>query len=209
MSGTISTEPSGDTATESARLLAAGRASARRRALWFLAALLCISLVAGGIWAWQWHAHPTALDGPGSSFRSVPRPVDQPFYSAVTSPGIGDGPVLTLHDARPRIVGDTAASEIEYLRCTVPATIRPTADGTITSIGTGGEAMMREMCLDPVPLHDGLRLDLSADAGQQLVMRVTPTQPGKVRIRGTDLTYSDGWQRGTQVVGEHLTLPAR
>lgn len=40
-------------------------------------------------------------------------------------------------------------------------------------------------------------------------MGVTVHQPGLVRARGVDLTYTDGWQHGTQTIGINVHIDSR
>jgi hypothetical protein len=62
------------------------------------------------------------------------------------------------------------------------------------------------MCPEPVPVVRGTRLDTSESGDQQLVMGVTVHERGLVRARGADITYTDGWQHGTQTIGINVRL---
>jgi hypothetical protein len=42
----------------------------------------------------------------------------------------------------------------------------------------------------------------------QLVMTVTPHQPGIVLVKGLHVTYSHGWQRGPEDIGMSIRLRA-
>ena len=66
-----------------------------------------------------------------------------------------------------------------------------------------------EMCAELIPVEDGTVLDVGAHDPEQLVVSVTMTEPGRLEIDGVDLTYSHGWQRGTQTVGTKVTVSSR
>jgi len=50
---------------------------------------------------------------------------------------------------------------------------------------------------------------LGGDLNRQLTTSITPRSPGVVRIKTTTVTYSVGWQRGTQRTGPDMVVPAR
>jgi hypothetical protein len=49
---------------------------------------------------------------------------------------------------------------------------------------------------------------LNAEPPQQLVVEVRLAPSGQVSIQGLEVTYSHGWQRGTQVIGGDVEIKA-
>ncbi len=77
-----------------------------------------------------------------------------------------------------------------------------------SAIGSGRAADISEECETWVSIDDQ-RLTSDAEPGQQLLMKVAPRQRGIVEVAGAVVTYSHGWQRGSQTIGEHLRLNVR
>jgi hypothetical protein len=65
---------------------------------------------------------------------------------------------------------------------------------------------LRKWCSRLVP-SDGTTVKLGAFA-DQLVVTIVPTRPGIVLIRGLHVTYSHGWKRGPEDVGEFVRVRA-
>jgi hypothetical protein len=107
---------------------------------------------------------------------------------------------VTLHEAEARVVTNTADATISFGVCT----LKPKG-GSIASVIAPD---ISKFCDSWVSI-DGQRLTSDATSFKQLLMKVTPRQRGDVEIAGAAVTYSLGWQRGTQDIGEHLRLHVR
>lgn len=161
-----------------------------------------VALVAGlGTAAWWWR-HPETFR-PADSEPTVGLGERQAVsegtlhlrMSHVAPESEGDG-VVTLRSAEPRVlVNDTDAS-FEVSVCT------PVEGGIIGVTGP-----LERWCSDVSPV-DGTNLDLEP-GGAYVVLSVTPTRPGQLRVQGVDLAYSDGLRSGTQPVGHYLWLRFR
>lgn len=141
---------------------------------------LAVGAIAALLISLWWHTHPNAFPGAGNSFGA--RPDDQtPIYVGVAYPPDGAATRVRVLDAEPRaeIFGEATA---EVWACTGGA------------IGVVGEDSPEAAAC--VPLGE------AADSWDQLVVRVAPEAPGAVVVLdGIDVTYSYGFQRGTQHTG--------
>lgn len=144
-----------------------------------LGAIAVVALVLG----W-WRTHPTLLDPPGAEVGS---------YQQVGSTGIvgmtypqPDTDSLLVHAARARVHrGDGATVRVLVCRH------RPGDDalGTVRGRLDHWCAAVEEPSETRLGSHD------------QLVVTVTADKPGVVVVDGIEVTYSTGWQRGTQATG--------
>ncbi|GAA1917787.1 hypothetical protein GCM10009815_10800 [Nocardioides marmoribigeumensis] len=130
---------------------------------------------------------------------------------AVTLPQTGDGDTasLTLHGAEAHFAIDTAAATTSFSVCHLSKGEDPVM--AIRDIG--------DHCRDLEPLRDGMdfrleqwRAEEHGARGDYLVLTVTPTRPGKVKVDRVDVTYALGadhlWRRGTERLGMDVTLTA-
>lgn len=175
----------------------------RGRGLRVVALVVALVAVAAGV---RWYTHPDAfreMSGGVGTWGEVS--VNEPIYVAMTFPWDGPDATVTIHSAEPRIVEDSADSRVEVVVCT----LRPEASSAIGSVR--GEDV-NDVCATLAPIDEttyhlgGGREDTP---GQQILLVVTPAQRGTVEIAGVDLDYSDGWQRGTRPVGEHVRFDSR
>lgn len=193
-------EPVSDTAGEGGNA-ASARRRIRRLVLAFLATVLMLGGLAG---AWAWRTHPQAVSEDGSGFRTSVGADGGRLYVAVTYPDQDSTGTVSIDRAAPRTVENTAGATVDFYVCTLEGV------GTgYDALGAAGPRGFAEMCPDAEPVREGSLLGLGEDRRQQLVMGVTVHRPGVVRIRGVDLTYSKGWQHGTQSVGPDLRIKAR
>lgn len=197
----------------------------RRWAIRGVAILTALTLVVG-IAAYQWwRHHPDA-------FAETTDEVDATFYLEVgeemylgmTFTQSGPPVSVTVHSARPRVVRDTADSTLELTVCTLyPPGFSP-KDGALASVNEGdpgdvhltptvviatAQDRIRELCSDRYAIDDEPFLLASrefAEPGQQILMLISGSKPGSVEIAGIDLDYSQGRQRGTRQIGEHLVV---
>ena len=165
-----------------------------------LAGLLAGGITATSAWAWNWRIHPDVFPSHGNTM-AMPLPSGEDTAMIGITDMDNDpegGETVTIHAATPRVVKNTADATFEFYVCTLP-------DNGMAVLALHGRRFAKN-CLEPVRLSDGTRLDTSRSARQQLVMMIDFHKPGVVTTRGVDLTYSHGYQRGTQAVGTHLRV---
>jgi hypothetical protein len=159
---------------------------------------IVLVLVGIGVAGWTWR-HPTAFpEAGGWGVEDERRPSNVPLYVGMTFPGEkGDGSVA-VDRADAHVVADTAAADIEVVVCTL-------VDAESGSVGSASGPDIDELCSTLEPAED-VSLSIDRDPRQQLLVAVTTTRPGRVRIHGIDVTYSHGWQHGTQRVGGDIEV---
>jgi hypothetical protein len=159
-----------------------------------LATLLGLSTLG---WFWR---HPTAFHGYGGwTVGHESWPVGDPLFVGITYPERGAGGSVTIRAASAHLAGDSTGVEIEFFVCTINE-----AAG-VGAVGAAGLDAISRTCSSLRPVS-GAEMTLAETAADQLVMAVTLTEPGRVVIRGVDLSYSHGWQRGTQRVGGDVKI---
>ncbi len=158
-----------------------------------------VAVVTAGVGFGWWVRHPEELRWGGYGF-ATQRAVDEPLWASVSDPAPRpeDRRVLTLDAIEP--TGLEGRADVDYFVCR----LRPVGDPVMT----GSDDDVQQTCRELVPAL-GATLDLEEDPRQQLMVRVTPTRPGVVRIRAHRVTYGDGWQTGTDTVGPRLRIRAR
>ncbi len=162
-----------------------------RRNAAFAALTVAVLAAGGGLW---WYLSPSAFHGPddpagvtGSRTVGAETHFGMAYWR---QPAQGSA---TLETVRPHVLSNTAGATITFTVCT------PAGD---VSIGSSARPLARE-CAETEPVEGAV---LSPSGRSQLLMTVTSTRPGVVEIRGADLTYAHGRQRGTQAVGEHILM---
>jgi hypothetical protein len=156
--------------------------------------------VAGlAVLGWQWR-HPRAFDEPGGFGMSGHRHAvgDSVYVGLVFEKEDAEGSA-SIDDVRPRVTRNTASAEIRSLLCTIAD------DADVGAIGLEGPERIAGDCGRLVPV-EGTTMQLNASPRQEIVFEVTLTEPGAVEIKGADVTYSYGWQHGTQRTGGDLLL---
>lgn len=159
--------------------------------------VLAMLLTAVG-WFWHWHTHPDVFSkGGGSSVGALVNLTRQPtVYVGVTFPQIGSDGIATVDSISPHLTRNTAAAGFGFYIC---------EHGSVGVVRPGD---LDENCPDLVPVVRGTKLDVSEAADQQLVMGVTVHRTGDVQVNGVDITYTHGWQHGTQQTGLVVRLEA-
>ena len=171
----------------------------RRRALIIAAAaVLSVALVVGGVsWAWHWRTHPSVFPGTGDEIGMTLDPSRPTMYVGITGwDTMEDGPI-TIDAAAPHLVENSARAGFAFYLCDLQE--------NTGGIGVAYPRGFDRNCADPVPVVG----ETQFGQDQYLVMEVTVHRVGLVRTRGVDLTYTDGWQRGTQTIGTTLRVVSR
>ncbi len=172
----------------------------RKAVLSAVVALAVVGLVAWGAW---WTRHPTLFhdsyaDGQSAHVQAQ-RPVLVGMLYSATS-----GRVSSVHIDKlsPRLVRDTAGGTFTFELCTLKSS------NTSMGMAAGGLGVLRPYCTTMAPAV-GADFTVGGGERQQIVMVVTPARPGIIRVAGLDLTYTAGWQKGTEHVGIGTTLFVR
>jgi hypothetical protein len=160
-------------------------------------AAVVIALGVLGYLAWHWRTHPDTFRGYGNAMTSTLSP-GQRLHVGMTWESLDIEPrAATLHEATPRIVRNTADAEVSFSLC------RSEKDPIGAVRGN-----LERWCTEVLPIDDA-EMTLNAAPRDIVLMTIRPTKPGVVRVRGADLTYTDGWKRGTEHVGSLVTVRAR
>lgn len=167
--------------------------------LWLLVlALIAALLLIGARWR-----HPTVFPGAGGwGMSSRNFALGEPLYVGMSYEKRGQSGTATIRDVTANVVRNSSHATIEFFVCTVN-----TSSG-IETIGSVDGDGIHDFCLTLEPAA-GREIKLNADPRQQVVMALTNMDPGRVKIVGMDLSYSHGWQRGTQLTGGTVVLASR
>ena len=171
-------------------------ATANARRWWVrgvLGALVVLALIALGLLVSVWR-HPSAFpEAGGWGVGTRHQKMSEPVFVGMTYPDEDAEGTVSIDEVKGHAVTDTAAAELAYFVCTIDTA----AEGTI---GSGSQADVDEFCSTLTPA-DGATLSLGNHPREQLLLEVTPTRQGVVKIHGLDVTYTHGWQHGTQRIG--------
>ena len=99
----------------------------------------------------------------------------------------GDPSSVTIVSARPRITEYVDGAVVRVLVC---------HDGAVGAV----RGDIERYC-SPVEPAFGATMQTGLGAGDALVVHVRSPAPGVVRVEGVEVTYTSGWQRGTQIAG--------
>jgi hypothetical protein len=146
---------------------------------------------------WTWR-HPDVLAPAELASVSDDAVVGEPLYFGMTF----DRPAterraVTLTALRPVVTTDSGDAVVDFLVCH-------------RHPGTRWLVMERNLgraCARTTPAESA-ELVLGAEPRQQLVMVVELQQPGVVEIRGAEVSYDEGWQRGRQTIGQTVRVSA-
>lgn len=182
-------------------MLTPGRRNLPARLVYAAVFTVAVGLGASLLWlGWTWR-HPQAFhDSGGWGVGFDKRHVGDSFYAGMSYPRHGDGGHVTLHGGHVNFTTGADIADVELLVCTIAK------DAQVGAIGTYGGDTIHDDCDTLVPIR-GQRLDLhDAPLRQQVVLKVTLTRPGTVRIADVTVDYSYGWQRGSQRIGGEVVM---
>jgi hypothetical protein len=172
-----------------------------RRGLITGAALVVAALIVGGlVTGWRIYRQPAVFYGvPDIVSTWGARPVGTPMSWGMSDAHEGVDPEdVSIVSATPNVLVNTANATILVRVCTI--------DRTSGVGGIGSVSDLHRWCTRLVP-PDGATMRLGAFA-DQLVVTIVPRQPGKVLVKGLHVTYSHGWKRGPQDIGEFVRYRA-
>ena len=184
--------------TQCRTVLIRSRRNLRRAAL--AAVLVTVVLVGSGFLGWTWR-HPQAfVDAGGWGTGLGEKQVGDTIYVGMSYPRNRDGGHVTLHGGRVNVSSGSDNADVDLLVCTLDP------DARVGAIGSYVGDNIHDDCsaLEPI---EGQRLDLQyAPMRQQVVLAVTLTHRGTVKVSDVTLVYSDRWQRGTQRTGGEVVV---
>lgn len=170
------------------------------------ASILAVTVVVAGVgWFGWWLRHPAPLDWGGYGIGPDDIEVGEQVWTSLSERALRPERrrVLTIEDVEPVVTrGDDV--RVDYFVCTLDL-------GALDDAGVGGfgygmpERWAERVCTDLRPAA-GTTMDLVAEPAQQLLVRVTPTGPGRTVITGHDLTFREGWQTGRERVSPEIRL---
>ncbi len=148
--------------------------------------VLVVVLVGVLVLVWQWRS-PRAFHGEGDVIGMY----SQVGTTAVLDMGNPrrdlDPSDVTIHAVEPQLISGKAT--VDVLVCH----LGPESPG----LGAGRGRDLARFCTDREPA-EGARMTRD----DQLLLRVRSDAPGRVVVRGIEVTYSHGWRRGTQLTGQ-------
>jgi uncharacterized protein (DUF58 family) len=155
-----------------------------------------VGLVASlAVVGWTWR-HPGVFEpGPSLAWGYADQPVDRVLYFGVDLPANArDGQTLTVQALTPQVAENSSEASVTFFACTLVSAGRPV--GAVRDVN--------------VPCAEVRRLDpgssFETGPGQQLVMSVQPTRPGRVELSGVRFDYGQGWQRGSAWFGNRVAI---
>lgn len=114
---------------------------------------------------------------------------------------------IEIEGINPNITSDGAAVKVEYAICHLdPAVLA--AEG-VSSSGYGmHDHHVRRYCTRLAPV-EAASMQLGTKPGQELLVGVTPTRPGRSIIRSHLIEFSEGWRQGTAKIHASVDIRAR
>lgn len=169
------------TAGDTSGGLSRQRWPSRRGAVVVVVGVLVLVLVL----AWQWrsprafHDHGNGIGGYNQVGTTALLDMGKPRSDLAPSE-------LTIHAVEPQVVSGNATVDVLVCRY----------GSRSTGLGAGQGRDLDRFCADREPA-EGARMTRD----DQLLLRVRSDEPGRVVVRGVEVTYSHGWRRGTQLTG--------
>ena len=149
-----------------------------------LAALAAV-LAGAALWVFT----PSAVQDAGSSV-GLPLAVGETVYAGLL---VHSDDPINVRSVTPRVSRNDAGATVTVMTCTVTG-----ADG----VGAVPAGEIARLC---APLEEFVPAVLALPTRHSLVVAITPTRPGMLRIDGVDISYRDGLRIGRQHTGVTIT----
>jgi hypothetical protein len=150
---------------------------------------IVLTLVALSGFGWWWR-HPDAFGNQGNVV-GLYNPVSTTAWLGLAQPRRQIEPqTVTIHSVEPQVVKGNATIDV------VACGTSPAKSGVGTGRGSLGEYCEWHKQAEGATLR----------GGDQLLLRVRSEDPGRLVVRGVKVTYSYGWQRGSQVTGQTVRV---
>lgn len=115
--------------------------------------------------------------------------------------------VIDIRRIEPNITNDGAAVKVEYAVCHLDP-VALAAEG-VSGSGYGmPDRYARRYCTRLVPA-EGTSMRLGTKPGQELLVGITATQPGRSVIPNHRIEFREGWRRGTAEIHASVVIKAR
>ena len=137
----------------------------------------------------------------------VKRAVGQRIWTVLEHGQTATPGTIDIADIEPDVTHDGAAVKVDYAICQLdPEALA--ADG-VSSAGYGMlDRHTRHYCTRLVPA-EGASMRLGNEPGQELLVGITTTRPGRSVIRGHRIEFSEGWRRGSADIQVSVVVKAR
>jgi hypothetical protein len=150
---------------------------------------IVLALVALSGLGWWWR-HPDAFGNQGDVV-GLYNPVGTTAWLGLAQPWrLIEPRTVTIHSVEPQVVKGNATIDV------VACGTSPAKSGVGTARGSLGELCEWHKQAEGSTLR----------GGDQLLLRVRSENPGRLVVRGVKVTYSHGWQRGSQVTGKTVRV---
>jgi len=146
-------------------------------------AVAVVAALVGGYWL----SHTNAIASPGN-IESLPVPIGETMAIATNIQSSGS---IHLQAVRPQVTQNSSNAQFQFVLCW--------ASG-LQAVGSMKADQLGQICSRIEPLTPGV-MAVGFPPSAQVVLEVTPRQPGKVAISWFNVTYRDGLQSGTQPGG--------
>ncbi|WP_345718288.1 hypothetical protein [Angustibacter luteus] len=160
-----------------------------------------VMLIVAAAW---WTTHPKAfLDSPNyEAAAALPTEGMHAIAFAVIDPGVGRHGTVTFRQITANVVQNDAGAGVHLSVCRLDP---ERLDGSV--IGAIDVADLSDYCRTLEPVR-GATFDLDAASARQsqIVLTITPTRPGVVKVNGVRVSYRQGLRFGEQTTGPHLTV---
>lgn len=172
----------------------------RGRGHWLAVAgkgVLAVAAVAG---AWVW-SHPSTFEDRGGDLVSADSwTAGTAFYTGLTFADPKTHGTVTILSAHPAQLNPPNVADITFHVCTLD----PAAH--IGGVLSASDSNIGDSCTS-LTTAAGASIDLDARPFKVLIMRVIPQKAGQtITLKGADVTYRHGWQRGTQQLGSDIRI---
>lgn len=168
----------------------------RRGRRWIVAGILVATIVGLALAYSLWWTKPTTFGGVGNGFgfTQTAETMHPVTVDMVQRSAHADAETVTVNDASPRVVANTADALITFVVC------RRSEDSLFMS----ADGVAKRSC-ETFTEVDGQEVDLTEEATTTITMTVAPRRHGRVVIRGMEVDYIRGfghlWQRGSEATG--------
>ena len=177
-----------------------GRATRGRSWRRVVLAVLIVALVGGLAWGAWWWRHPGAFhQAPADEWSlgggEIEPTSDLPLHIRTAWPKQDSVGAVTLTKAEPHMLVNTADAQISFHICVAGREGISSVHGDLS-----------DWCQNVTEL-EGAEFPLSTTSPvDPIIMTISATNPGELKLQGMDLTYQQGFQNGMQRVGEYVWL---
>lgn len=114
---------------------------------------------------------------------------------------------IDIDSIEPNVTTDGAAMKVDYAVCHLDPTVL--AANGVSGSGYGmSDRHVHRYCTRLVPA-EGASMRLGIKPGQELLVGVTTTQPGRSVIRSHRIEFSEGWRQGTAEIHASVDIKTR